>query len=46
LGWRKVKKMSDGKVSDAYQLCCQAVADDIKVRLLADGSYIYGASLA
>jgi immune inhibitor A len=46
LGWRKVKKMSDGKVSDAYQLCCQAVANDIKVRLLADGSYIYGASLA
>jgi immune inhibitor A len=46
LGWRRVKKMSDGKVSDAYQLCCQAVADDINVRLLADGSYIYGVSLA
>jgi immune inhibitor A len=46
LGWRKVKKMSDGKVSDAYKLCCQAVADDLKVKLLADGAYIYGASLA
>ena len=46
LGWRRVKKMSDGKVNEAYQLCCQAVADDLKVRLLADGAYIYGASLA
>ena len=46
LGWRRVKKMSDGKVSEAYQLCCQAVADDLRVRLLADGAYIYGASLA
>jgi immune inhibitor A len=46
LGWRRVKKMSDGKVSEVYELCCQAVADDLKVRLLADGAYIYGASLA
>jgi immune inhibitor A len=46
LGWRRVKKMSDGKLNEAYQLCCRAVADDLKVKLLADGAYIYGASLA
>lgn len=46
IGWRRIKEKSPDGVSNIFSLCCQAVADDLKVHVYADKEFMYVIYLA
>jgi hypothetical protein len=41
LGWRRIKDNASNGNASVISLCCQAVAGERKVRVYADGSFLY-----
>lgn len=46
IGWRRIKEKSTDGVSNILHLCCQAVADGLKVHVYADNKFVYVVYLA